>query len=175
MSIEKTVFTQRLQTGELQEVHPRIAHDRRYRTAYVTRRLVDDLASLGAANRDQQSRIASLRVDIETFVTSESLDQKYISPLDRNRPRGIWEVRSTRPLPQLRVLGGFAAKNTLVLFSLHHRTHLAKKGAGNDTAVDAAVQQLLRGWRSIFGNDSSPMTSSASELIDGYIEHEIPL
>jgi len=55
---------------------------------------------------DQQweRRIAELRADLEVFVEARTIDPKYLFRLYPARD-GVWEIRSVRENPSIRVLG----------------------------------------------------------------------
>jgi len=65
-------------------------------------------------------------------------------------PDDVWEIRVTAPRPQVRILGCFADPDTLVLFCMHSRSYLGKKGSA---AWIAAMGTCSTNWATLFPND----------------------
>jgi hypothetical protein len=62
-------------------------------------------------------------------------------------PPDVWEVRVTEPSTQARLLGRFAAPDTLVLMRFHTRRFLGDKGS---VAWNAAMAECEVQWNALF-------------------------
>src|ERR1700735_2105975 len=60
-----------------------------------------------------EERIGTLRADLESFVVGLTLHPSYLFLLSPTR-EGVWEIRSTRQDPSIRVLGRFAARDVFI-------------------------------------------------------------
>lgn len=75
-----------------------------------------------------EQRVAELQADLEYFVEGRAIDPKYLFLLYHSR-EAVWEIRSVRDAPSIRVLGRFAAKDVFV-------------------ATNYALREDLGGWES---------------------------
>ena len=73
-------------------------------------------------------RMGRLDADLEHFVVSPEIDPKYLFHLYPSQDC-VWEIRSVRDDPSIRVLGMFAAKDVFV-------------------ATNFALREDLGGWQS---------------------------
>lgn len=80
----------------------------------------------GSAEWEQ--RVAGLQADLEIFVEGQAIDPKYMFLLHPARD-AVWEIRSVRPSPSIRVLGRFAGRDVFV-------------------ATGMALRETLGGWQS---------------------------
>jgi hypothetical protein len=71
-----------------------------------------------------ERRIASLRADLEYFVEGRAIDPKYVFRLSPAR-EAVWEIRSAREEPSIRVLGLFAEKDVFIATNVALREDLA--------------------------------------------------
>lgn len=71
---------------------------------------------------------ASLRADLEVFVTGARIDRGYLKRLWRPSD-GVWEIRSVRPRPQIRVLGAIPLKDWFVATNFANRDDLGDWGS----------------------------------------------
>jgi len=77
---------------------------------------------------EMEDRMGDLQADLEFFVESPTIDPKYLFHLYPARD-AVWEIRSVRPAPSIRVLGSFADKDVFV-------------------ATNYALRSELGGWQS---------------------------
>lgn len=138
------------------------------RSLYITSWLQEELTK-PSLSRDEQQRLQGLRVDLEVFVYSKTLDSGHLKALRGGK--GVLEIRSTYPQPQLRVFGGLADLDTLILFRYRDRGELDRQG---QAAWNSAIRQVQRSWRSLLGPNSAPRTEPLGALVTGYISEEIP-
>ncbi len=75
-----------------------------------------------------EQRVAELRADLEVFVASRTIDPKYLFLLYPSRD-AVWEIRSVRGSPSIRVLGLFATTDVFI-------------------ATNHALRETLGGWES---------------------------
>jgi hypothetical protein len=75
-----------------------------------------------------ERRVAELQADLEVFAEGAPIDPKYFFYLYPARD-GVWEIRSTRIDPSIRVLGLFAERDVFV-------------------ATNHALREELGGWQS---------------------------
>ncbi|MCW5729512.1 MAG: hypothetical protein KIT20_02045 [Alphaproteobacteria bacterium] len=110
-----------------------------------------------------EERIGKLRADLEVFVTEEKIVPRYLFLL---YPAGdaVWEIRSVRDRPSLRVLGLFAAKDIFV-----STNHARREDLGNWQSREwKAVKRLARAvWRKLFQGYEPIVTTNANEVCSG--------
>lgn len=112
-------------------------------------------------------RMGALKADLEVFADGQPLHPKYLFLLSPVRD-AVWEIRSVRPKPSIRVLGLFAARDTFVA------TNWALRGPlGHFDAAKwrAAKRRALAVWRHLFGGcepirETDPKTFTTG-AIDG--------
>jgi hypothetical protein len=88
-------------------------------------------------DEEWEDRMGSLRADLEAFVTEEDIYPRYLFLLYPTS-EGVWEIRSMRPNPSIRVLGLFPCKDVFV--ATHYTT-----------------RDLLGGWQSRQWKDTKRM------------------
>lgn len=93
--------------------------------------VTEEIMSLLAATHtepEMEDRMGILQADLELFAEGQSIDPKYLFRL-YPASDAVWEIRSVRPEPSIRVLGLFAIKNVFV-------------------ATNIALRENLGGWQS---------------------------
>ena len=111
MSIEETVDW-RADEGRLFPLLPKAAGATPRRAMFLSGELWDLLRSQ-SDDPDVEERLGLLQADLEFFVTSETIDPKYLFHLYPARD-AVWEIRSVRPDPSIRVLGLFVKKDFFI-------------------------------------------------------------
>ena len=111
MSIEQEIAIH-VNDGKLKLVTPKVPSDQSLRKLYLTRELYDEVYE-DKNSLFEQEMFANLIADLEVFVTSKTIDLQYLWCLEPSK-KGIWEIRSTRQEPQIRIFGVFAAKDNFV-------------------------------------------------------------
>lgn len=71
----------------------------------------------------EEDRAGRLRADLEVFVGGTTIDPKYLRRLYPSRD-DVWEIRSVRDAPTIRVIGGFVEKDFFVATNHAHRSEL---------------------------------------------------
>jgi hypothetical protein len=79
-------------------------------------------------DEELEDRLGKLQADLELFSEGQPVHPKYLFLLYPARD-AVWEIRSVRDAPSIRVLGLFAAKNVFI-------------------ATDHALRETLGGWES---------------------------
>lgn len=138
----------------------------------VTRRalfLTEQLAELLATTHDDEmeERLGHLQADLELFVTGLPIGPKYLFLLYPLMD-AVWEIRSVRHEPSIRVLGLFAQRDVFVA------THYAMREdlGGWQSREWKTVKRAARArWRQLF-HDYQPLITSdprvvVSDAIDG--------
>jgi hypothetical protein len=75
-----------------------------------------------------EDRKGALEADLEVFASGEPIGPKYLFLLYHSR-EGVWEIRSVKPNPSIRVLGRFVERDIFI-------------------ATNFALRDDLGGWQS---------------------------
>jgi hypothetical protein len=111
-------------------------------------------------------RIAQLQADLEVFVEGRSIDPKYLFLLYPMRD-GVWEIRSVRDRPSIRVLGLFACKDVFIATNHALREDL---GDWNSREWKAVQREARAEWRRLFGAYDPQITTDIRELVTGALD-----
>ena len=132
---------------------------------FVSEELWDVINSpVGAPEWDL--RVAQLRATLERFVEGQPIDPKYLYLL--HPPRDcVWEIRSVRPSPSIRVLGLFAEKDVFV--ATHHEFR-CQLGEFESKAWKDAKSRAKAEWRALC-HTYRPMDSTRiNDLVSGALD-----
>ena len=121
MSI-RVVIDHKLAIGMLFRLPQRLPWITPYRAMLITPRLLEYLSGPWVSI-EEEDRAARLHADLEVFVGANTIDPKYIRRLWPPRDN-IWEIRSIRDQPSLRVIGAFAEKDLFVATNHERRDEL---------------------------------------------------
>lgn len=121
------LIVDRVKRGMLHPLLPRAAGDAPRRALFVGEALWAVIQS-PEGDQEWEQRIGELQADLERFVTGGPIDPKYLFLL-YPAYRAVWEIRSVRADPSIRVLGLFAAKDVFI-------------------ATNFALREELEGWQS---------------------------
>lgn len=114
-------------------------------------------------DEEWEERIGKLRADLEVFVTERTITPKYLFLL-YPAADAVWEIRSTKDDPSLRVLGLFALKDVFVSTNYARREDL--KGWQDRTWKD--VKRLAATvWRRLFFSYRPQITAKVKEVCSG--------
>lgn len=118
---------------------------------------------------DWEARRGALRADLEFFVTSPTIDPKYLFHLYPARDC-IWEIRSVRENPSIRVLGAFAAKDVFIATTFTTREALggwqSREWRTIKRRASAQWRTLLQPYKPVFGTSAAIHITGA--LTDAY-------
>lgn len=144
MSIEDEILD-RVGRGMLFPLIPKAAGAVIRRAMFIEEQLWAELNS-AEGDAEWEERIGRLRADLEVFVTEESLVPKYLfllfPPAD-----AVWEIRSVRDDPSIRVLGLFPLLDTFVSTNYALREHLGGWQSREWRKVKRAAKAA---WRKTF-------------------------
>lgn len=112
----------RLDRGMLRPLIPKAAGTSPRRAMLVTE---DVWLTLSQEYEDgeMEDRMGTLQADLELFAEGQPVDPKYLFLLYPTL-EGVWEIRSMRPQPSIRVLGLFAMKDVFIATNLEFRENL---------------------------------------------------
>jgi hypothetical protein len=164
MSIHDEILD-RADRGMLFPILPR-ARGSTIRRAMFVNEALHALLNSPEGDEEWEQRVAALRADLEVFVEARSIDPKYLFRLYPARD-GVWEIRSVRPDPSIRVLGLFAWKD--VFIATHHelREHL---GEWESREWKVTKRSACAAWRTLFPTYDPKIVSSVQLLVTGALD-----
>jgi len=113
-----------------------------------------------------EERIAKLRAELERFVEGHSIDPKYLFLLYPARD-AVWEIRSVRDDPSIRVLGLFAARDVFIATNFAFREALGGwQSRGWKTVKRAALAQ----WRRCLAPYEPLKDTNVQSLVTGALD-----
>ena len=162
MSIEKEI-NHRVLEGRLKELPLRAG--KKKRSLYVESTLYDEIMK----DRDDlelMERYVNLEADLNVFVSSPTVDPHYLYLLS---PKGdkVWEIRSAKPDPQLRVFGFFASKDVFVATHHEYRSEL---GDFDSMEWKREKRRALAIWRKLFSAYKPMAYTDITDLVTGAID-----
>jgi hypothetical protein len=132
------------------------------RAMFVAEKLWSELNS-PEGDSEWEERIGRLRADLEIFVTEATITPEYLFLLYPSSD-AVWEIRSARDKPSLRVLGLFP--ETDVFVSTHHARR--EDLGGWQSREWKIVKRVARAvWRQLFPSYNPKLTSKANEVCSG--------
>lgn len=113
-----------------------------------------------------EQRIAALQADLEYFVEGRAIDPKYLFRLFPPSD-GVWEIRSARDDPSIRVLGLFAAKDVFIATNYALREDLEgwESRAWRDVKLTARTR-----WGHLFHTYQPLKNTNIHELVSGALD-----
>jgi hypothetical protein len=117
-------------------------------------------------DEEMEDRIGDLQADLEFFVESPSIDPKYLFLLYPARD-AVWEIRSIRPTPSIRVLGLFAARDVFIATNHAMRDDL---GGWQSREWKQVKRTAVRCWAQLFHPYKPLAGTDASKLVTGAID-----
>lgn len=144
MSIREEV-ERRCSENRLVALYPRASWAPVRRMLYLSEGVYDLLTREWPTAKEVE-RWAKLEAFLSHFVEGGLIDSKYMKAL--NKPaRHVWEIRSRRPRPSLRVLGRFADVDVFVATNVAVRDELGGMGTREWRNV---IVECSRIWRQLF-------------------------
>jgi hypothetical protein len=141
---------------------PVAAGDTPLRAMLVGERLWDVLES-PEGDLEWEHRVGELRADLEVFVSAPEIDPKYLFLL-YPASEAVWEVRSVRSDPSIRVLGLFAVKDVLIACDVALRKDL---GSWQSRAWKQVKRNARAVWRVLFPSYNPVVTTDVNEIVTG--------
>lgn len=143
MSIQSEIVA-RVNEGRLFLLRPRAPGTGMTRVLLMTQPLNNALEASWAEEEDER-RYGVLRADLELFVTGGFIDPKYLKKLKKTEE--VWEIKSPRPKPGIRVFGRFAEFDVFVATHHHDRLPL---GRFNSADWRREIRRCKAEWRKYF-------------------------
>lgn len=161
MSI-RAVIQDREASGMLFPLMPKAGGATVVRAMFVTEGLQNVLDS-PEGDQEWERRVAELQADLEYFVEGRAIDPKYLFLLYHVR-EAVWEIRSVRDQPSIRVLGRFAEKDVFIATNFALREDLGKweSRAWRDVKVMARTA-----WTNIFQQYQPVAGSNIHDMVSG--------
>lgn len=165
MSIEVEVQRWVLREG-LHVLRPLTPKTACRRAMFVTSKLWEALNGPWESEDDEE-RFGRLYADLVQFVEGRRIDHNYFKNLWPRRD-GVWEIRSVRPSPSVRVLGRFATKDVFIATNFELRNEL---GEFDSREWREAKRRCLAEWRHLFNSYPALIGNTIhdhiSDAIDG--------
>jgi hypothetical protein len=157
MSISVEI-SDRLRRGDLVDLAPP-EPDLRRRWLFLVRALAD---TLDKPPRELEERYDILRADLLDFVLRENLFvPSYLKQL-RPLSRGVWEIKSKRDIPEVRVFGQFADTDVFIAMAQEDRDTLEML---DDRTWGVYIRRVEDTWKELFGTGFTPKKSSNPRLL----------
>lgn len=113
-----------------------------------------------------ERRVAELQADLEVFVEARTIDHKYLFLLYPAHD-AVWEIRSVRNDPSIRVLGLFADKDVLIATNHALRADLG----GWQSRIWKSVKRAARAkWRQLFHPYNPVIETDPKKLVTGALD-----
>jgi hypothetical protein len=161
MSIQDEIVD-RVERGMLFPLIPKARGATIRRAMFVAEDLWIELNS-PEGNPEWDERIGKLRADLEVFVTERSITPKYLFLL-YPAADAVWEIRSARDDPSLRVLGLFPVVDTFVSTNYARRDTL---GGWQDRAWKTVKRAARAAWRHLFATYEPVVTTDVKKVCSG--------
>lgn len=161
MSIEDEIID-RHGRGMLFPVVPKAAGATIRRALFVDEHLWTALTS-PVGDDAWEIRIGKLRADLEIFITEPTIVPKYLFLLYRAAD-AVWEIRSVKDNPSIRVLGQFAKKDIFISTNFALREQLGGWQSRKWKDVKRAAKAC---WRRLFNQYTPVVTIDANDVISG--------
>ena len=124
--------------------------------------------ALNASYEDEEmeDRMGRLKADLEFFASSPTIDPKYLFHLYPARD-AIWEIRSVRDAPSIRVLGLFAEKDVFIATTFALRSDLGGWQSREWKEVKRTARQR---WASLCHPYAPLVTTEVNDVVTGAID-----
>jgi hypothetical protein len=112
---------------------------------------------------DLEDRLGILQADLELFADGQTIDPKYLFLLSPRR-ECVWEIRSVRPEPSMRVLCLFAKKDVLIATNIALREQL---GGWESRAWKDVKRMAKTRWTHLFATYQPLTFTTMTDLVSG--------
>lgn len=113
-------------------------------------------------------RITRLRRELDHFLEGEFVDHNYIKPLFP-RTEEVWEIRSVKPKPSIRILGRFAEKDVFIALFQEDRNPLGGKDSPEWKRVIRATKAK---WTAVFNQYPPHSGENHNEYLSNAADHQ---
>ena len=163
MSITEAIWEQ-LNKKTIVELRPYIPTEKKLRAMYIETALHEEITR-DRDNDKETERFARLEADLQVFLTSPTIDSSYLFGLS---PPGkeVWEIRSKRPRPSIRIFGRFSGKDSFVA------THYVKRsllGGWNTLEWKEEIRKSRQIWNRLFPG-YRPQGGEIHDLVSGALD-----
>lgn len=115
---------------------------------------------------EMEERLGILQADLELFAEGQPVDPRYLFLLSPSY-EAVWEIRSVRPSPSIRVLGCFAKKDVFVATNMALREELG----GWQSREWKNVKRLARTrWNALFHTYVPMLSTNIHDLVTDAID-----
>jgi len=161
MSIEDEIVD-RVSQGMLFPVAPKAQGATIRRAMFVAEKLWGELTS-PEGDEEWEDRIGRLQADLEIFVTEAEIAPQYLFLLYPSAD-AVWETRSIKDRPSIRVLGLFPETDVFVSTNHARREDLG----GWQSREWKTVKRVARAvWRQLFPTYQPKITARVNEVCSG--------
>jgi hypothetical protein len=154
----------RVRRGMLTPLIPRAAGATVRRALFLTEEVRGILYS-DEGGPEWEQRVGELRADLEAFVEGLLITPKYLFLLSPTA-KGIWEIRSVRTAPSIRVLCLFAERDILVATNAALRGDL---GLWQSHDWREAKRRAQAQWRGLFHQYQPVISTSVDDVVTGAV------
>ena len=109
-----------------------------------------------------------MHADLTSFVVDRFITPDYLWLLSPTSD-AVWEIKSRRLEPQVRVFGQFAQKNIFVAMTYQYRSDL---GAFDDLNWTIEIRRVRAYWRRLFPSYSALTTTDQHKLFRGALDEK---
>lgn len=164
MSIREMIRL-RVTEGSLFPVRPKAAGTTSRRAMFVSEALWT-LFETSHPDPEMEERIGHLQADLEAFADGTRLHPRYLFLL-YPAAEAVWEIRSMRPNPSIRVLGRFAERDVFVATNYAFRKELGgwRSRQWRDVKLTSRVI-----WRNLFHPYRPIITTNVRDVVSGAID-----
>lgn len=154
-----------VKSNDLVPVRPRrpIGGRQLRRYMFLSRSLNDEIQ---CQISDGNTRFAELEADLAYFLFAIVLEKTFIKQL-LPPTDGVWEIRSYREQPSIRVFGQFASRNIFIATSVRYRADLMELGSLEWKYEQRRTRHL---YRQLLPSYPARTTVNAHKLFDGAID-----
>jgi hypothetical protein len=164
MSIEALIHD-RYKRGMLFPLVPEVRGDPIRRAMFLSEDLWEALTS-PTGDFSWEQRVGVLRADLEAFVVLPVIAPKYLFLL-YPAAKGVWEIRSVREDPSIRVLGLFASKDVFIATNFALREQL---GGWQSREWKVVKRAALAQWRRLLSPYNPIATTDVKQVVTGAID-----
>ncbi len=161
MSIDAEILD-RVRRGMLWPLTPKAAGATIRRAMFIGEHLWNELNS-AEGDAEWEDRIGRLRADLELFVTEPTIAPHYLFLL-YPAADAVWEIRSVRDQPSVRVLGRFPYTDVFVATNHAKREDLGGWQSRQWKTVKRAAKAI---WRQLFPSYDPKITIHVTEVCSG--------
>jgi len=164
MSIRDAIKTQ-FTEGRLRLALPSAPGEAAQRAMFVT----DDVwAQIFGSEGDHawEQRVGRLLADLDVFITGQPIHPKYLYLLFPPG-EGVWEIKSVRPRPSIRILGQFAERDVFIVTCIALRERL---GGWQSQEWKTARRAAKASWRRLFPSYDPLTVTDVHAVVSGAID-----